>query len=1053
MKRLFSLLFLLLPVAVMAETLHFPYNPSLSPDGKDIYFSYDGDIFKVSSQGGLAMRLVSMGANETSPKVSPCGKWVAFASNVQGNNDVYIVPVNGGEVKRLTWHEGSDVPSGWSADSKHVYFESNRANNRTTYKVSVSGGTPVRLFENYFNTIVNVAENPATGELYFNESTESINFPTRKRYVGDHNPNIKSWNPSKKSYKELTSYIGKDTWPMADKNGNLYYVTDEFNKESNIVKYNPSGKPQQLTAYNQSVQYPAVSFNGNAMVFILEYKLHYMDLATGKVTVPQIAVADNNVEVMRSFKDVAPSRVAVSPDGKKFALAIRGLLYVTDAKGKYQHPLQTPANERVDEIVWGADNNTIYYTRTDKGFAALYKIKADGSMKEQLLYKDACNVKNLKMSHKKDKIAFVNGNKSVMAITLEDGKVEKLADAQFWSYARYTLNFSYDDAFLAFEAVNLFEGDIFIYSFKDKKLHNLTASASTEGSPCFTPDGKYMYFIANLYGTSFPRGGAGNRSVYRLPLLDYNTKPFLSDIYDKLFEEEPAPDQKKDEKKDGKKDGKKEGAKEPGKEDKKPQVKETKIDFNDIYSRLEKTPFEGGFSLYTFKTKDKEWMLCSTRDKVCALELSDPFAEMKVIKDVRRGTFISSDKDLYAVSGADIYKIDLNQMRGVKMTVKKDVEKNIMDEFEQMFYEAWGLMDQNFYDVNFHGTDWKAKKDYYAQFLPYVRNRDNLSTLFNDMLGELNSSHLGFRTQGADQPQPLTKSKSFETGIVWSNTNPYMVERCVAGSPVHNVDTDIRKGDILMAVNGERVMASANRESWFSSAVDMPEMKLTFSRKGKEFDVKVHTITFAQMKNLLYEEWEETNRAMVDKLGKGQIAYTHMRDMGAEELMNFLKDMHTRTVGKKGIILDLRFNNGGNVHKEVLDFLGQKAHYNWAFRDNVANSHPNVTPGNMPIVVLVNERSLSDAEVTSNGIKTLGLATIVGTETYRWIIFTTGSGLIDGTYLRLPGWGCYSLDGKDLEATGVAPDIYVKNTFKDRIDGKDPQLERGVEEILKQLKK
>ena len=139
--------------------------------------------------------------------------------------------------------------------------------------------------------------------------------------------------------------------------------------------------------------------------------------------------------------------------------------------------------------------------------------------------------------------------------------------------------------------------------------------------------------------------------------------------------------------------------------------------------------------------------------------------------------------------------------------------------------------------------------------------------------------------------------------------------------------------------------------------------------------------------------------------------------------------------------------------KEVLDFLGQKAHYNWAFRDNVANSHPNVTPGNMPIVVLVNERSLSDAEVTSNGIKTLGLATIVGTETYRWIIFTTGSGLIDGTFLRLPGWGCYSLDGKDLEATGVAPDIYVKNTFKDRIDGKDPQLERGVEEILKQLKK
>ena len=412
MKKLFFLLLVLFPAAIMAGTLHFPYNPSLSPDGNDIYFSYDGDIFKVGAQGGLAMRLVSLGGNESRPKVSPCGKWVAFASDVQGNNDVYIVPVEGGNVTRLTWHEGNDVPSGWSADSKYIYFETNRANSRSTYKVAVSGGTPVRLFENYFNTIVNVVENPATGELYFNESTESINFPTRKRYVGDHNPNIKSWHPSKKTYRELTSYEGKDTWPMADRAGNLYYVTDQFNKESNIVKYNPKGAPEQLTGYSQSVQYPAISFNGNAMVFILEYKLHYMDLRSGKVTVPQITIADNNVDVQRSFADVSPTGVAVSPDGNKFSYVIRGLLYVGDAKGKYQHQLPTPANERVDEMVWSKDNRTIYYTRTDKGFTALYKIGADGKSPEQLLYKAPCNVKNLKMSHNREKIAFINGNTS-----------------------------------------------------------------------------------------------------------------------------------------------------------------------------------------------------------------------------------------------------------------------------------------------------------------------------------------------------------------------------------------------------------------------------------------------------------------------------------------------------------------------------------------------------------------------------------------------------------------------------------------------------------------
>ena len=1041
MKKLALLLLCILPMFAAAETLHFPYNPVLSPNGETIYFSYDGDIFSVPAGGGLAVRVVSLGGTESNPKISPCGKYIAFASDIQGNNDVYVVPVAGGDVKRLTWHEGNDVPAGWSKDSKHIYFESNRANNRTTYKVALAGGTPERLFPNYFNTIVNVAENPQTGELYFNESTESINFPTRKRYVGDHNPNIKSWNPAKKQYRELTSYEGKDSWPMADRKGNLYYVTDRYNKESNIVRHNPAGEPVQLTSYSQSVQYPSVSYGGDAMVFILEYKIHYMDLATGKVTVPQISVADNNVDVMRRFEDVAPSRVAVSPDGKKFALAVRGLLYISDVEGKYQQKLATPAAERVDEIVWGKDNNTLYYTRTDKGFTVLYTIKADGSSAERRLYRQECNIKNLKMSHNKEKIAFVLGNDAVMCLNVADNSVVKLADAQFWSYSRYNLNFSYDDSWLAFEAVNLFEGEVYMYSFKEKKLYNLTNSACSEGMPCFSPDGKYMYLVANLYGTSFPRGG-GQRSVYRLPLLDYNTKPFKSDIYDKLFEA-PA-----EEGKEGKDD------KDPKGEKKSAPAPEVKVDFNDIFSRMERMDFAGGYNLYTFKDKDKAWLICSARDKVYSLEISDPYAEVKTIKDLRGGSFINSDKELYAYRGADIYKVDLKGSRATKVTIKKSVEKNLKDEFSQMFHEAWGLMDQNFYDVNFHGADWKAKREYYASFLPYVRSRANLSTLFNDMLGELNSSHLGFRTsQGVEAVPPQTRTYSAETGIIWSKANPYMVEEIVAGSPAHNVDADIKKGDVLVAVNGVRVAPSANRESYLASSVKEPEIRFTFNRGGKEHDVKLHTISYGALKGLLYNEWEEDCRAMVEKLGKGRIAYTHMKAMGAEDLNAFLKDMHTRMVGKEALILDLRFNNGGNVHKEVLDFISQKAHYNWAFRDNKTNSHPNVTPGDMPIVALVNERSLSDAEVTSNGIKTLGLATIVGTETYRWIIFTSGATLIDGTSLRLPAWGCYSLDGKDLEFTGVKPDIYIKNTFKDRLEGKDPQLEKGVDEILRQLGK
>ena len=1025
MKKLVAALLLLLPLCGFAETLHFPYNPSLSPDGKTIYFSYDGDIFKVDADGGLAVRVISLGGVEGHPKVSPDGKYIAFSSTVHGNSDIYMVPVEGGDVKRMTWHEGKDVPSGWSRDSKSIYFESNRINIKTTYKVNIGGGTPERLFDHYFNTIVNVAENPVTGELYFNESGESISFPTRKRYVGEHNPDIKVWNPNRQLYKQLTDYEGKDTWPMVDKSGNLYYVTDRFNKESNIAKYNRKGEPEQITSFSQSVQYPSISYDGSKMVFLLEYKLHCLDLATGKVILPQIAIADNNLDIERNHANLQASAVAVSPDGKKFALAMRGLLFVSDIKGKYLQQLQTPANERVAEMVWAKDNRTIYYTRTNKGFTSLFSIKADGSDSERFIYGAPCNIKNLKLSYKKDKLVFICGNNSVMSLDMADHSVEKLADAQFWSYDRYTLNFSFDDSWLAFEAMNLFEREIYLYSFKEKKLYNLTNSACAERYPCFSPDGKYMFMSANMMGTMFP-SGRGTFSVYKLPLLNYNTKPFKSDVYDELFKEKTT------EEKD----------KEDGKEI------EMEIDFDNVHRRLISVCYDGQ-APYVFKKKDKGWLYYRSKGSIYALEITDPKAEAKVVKGFGGGDFIHSDNELYAVSNGTIYKLDGTS--ATKITIKRDVVKNLKDEFEQMFYEAWASIDQNFYDVDFHGIDWAAKRDYYAKFLPYVRCRENLVTIVNDMLGELNSSHLGFSSTGAEQTSPKTRTFSMETGIIWNRSNPYSVERVVAGSPASYVDVDIRKGDVLVAVNGVRVNPNVNREKYLSGPIKETEAKFTFSRKGEEFDIKLHVITYSSLKYFLYEEWEERNRQQVYKNGKERIAYIHMSDMGVGELSNFYRDMHTQMVGKEALILDLRYNNGGNVHKEVIDMLAQKAHFNWRYRDFAANAHPNITLGDRPVIVLVNERSLSDAEVTSNGIKELGLATIVGTETYRWIIFTTSGKMLDGSMLRLPAWGCYSLDGKDLEATGVKPDIYVKNTFEDRLKDKDPQLEMAIKEALKQL--
>ena len=1029
MKRFLLLLLTLAAcwTAVRAENIRFASRPSLSPDGKQIYFSYDGDIYAVSAGGGQATAVITMNGVQDAPLVSPDGRWLAFSSDIQGNSDVYVVPLSGGEAVQLTFHEAPDVPVSWSADSKYIYFESTRESARkTSFRVPVDGGTPQLMFDGFFNTIVNLVENPRTGEFLFNESMESISFPTRKRYVGDHNPNIKCWNPETGTYTELTDYIGKDQWPMADNRGNVYYVSDEYNKESNIVKYIPGGKPQQLTTFDRSVQYPSLAFGGSAMVFLKEYEINLLDLGSGRVSVPEIRIASGSVEVRRSFAEQKPSAADVSPDGKKFALVIRGGLYISDTKCNYLQKLPTPSGERVAEVLWGPDSRTIYYTRTRGGWTNLYKIAADGSLPETPVYRSAAAVANLVADRNRERIAFIDGNRSVMIHNVKAGTTGRVAEAELWSFQGNDMSFSHDGRYLAFDAMHRFEPDIFLYDLRDSTLVNFTHSASVERQAVFSPDGKNMYLLANPTSSSFPRGGRA--ALYKLPLRKY-AAPFKSAAVDDLF---------KDKKDAPKKDS------------------SVVIDFDRIHERLSRVEREGTQgSLFIYSTKGKDYLLYRSSGSgaggVYSLEISDPEAKPKQVKDLTGGTFFSCKDALYCLGSGSIYKVDPAAGSATKTEVSKDVEVVLGDEFKEMFYEVWAALEQNYYDVNFHGTDWYADRDYYASFLPYVRTRANLRTLITDLLGELNSSHQGFTSNGSEE-RLETRTHTYATGILFERNAPYRVRGILADSPADKVEVDLRAGDRLVAVGDVRVDERQNRERYFSGAVSLDELNLTFSRDGAEFKVKIHPAAFSAVKNLAYKEWETRRADIVKERTGGRVGYIHMRAMGDEDLNNFLLKMHTEVFDKDALILDLRYNNGGNVHKEVIDFLRGQSHFEWAYRDFPRTSHPNVAPADKPIVVLVNEHSLSDAEVTSNGIKTLGIAKLVGTETYRWIIFTSSVRLLDGSTCRMPAWGCYSVvDGSDLENTGVKPDVYVKNNFQDRLEGRDPQLDAAINEVLAAL--
>jgi tricorn protease len=289
-----------------------------------------------------------------------------------------------------------------------------------------------------------------------------------------------------------------------------------------------------------------------------------------------------------------------------------------------------------------------------------------------------------------------------------------------------------------------------------------------------------------------------------------------------------------------------------------------------------------------------------------------------------------------------------------------------------------------------------------------------------------------------------------ETGIVFENNDPYIVKYVIKRSNADKKTIDVRPGDVLTRVNDETVNRNMDRNYYFSKPSIDRELQLSFDRNGQAVTVKVHPQT--AVGNNLYDEWIDANQERVNKKSNSRIGYHCMKNMGTPELEKFLIDMTQDFYHKDAMILDLRYNTGGNVHDEVLKFLSQRSYLQWKYREGKLSNQPNFGPSDKPIILLTNEQSLSDAEMTAQGFKALKLGKIIGTGTYRWIIFTSGAGLVDGSFVRLPGWGCYTLDGKDLEMNGVQPDILVPMNFEDRINKRDPQLDRAIEEILKQLK-
>ncbi len=1012
------------------DLAYFLTDPSLSPDGKSIVFVYENDIWQVNSNGGVATRLTGMDGEESNPHFSPDGQWIAFSSKQNGNADIYMMPVHGGEIKQLTFHNANDLVDSWSWDSKTINFTSDRFNVMGSYKINVNGSTPERLFgDNYFNNVHHITEIPESNGFYFTESWESFIFPHRKRYKGDHNPDIKYFNTTTKEYKKLTDYNGKDLWPTVDQDGNLYIASDEFNDVYNLYILN-EGIKKRLTDFNTAIGRPQVSANGEKVVFTKDYQVFVYDVASQNTTKPEIKIYKNEtLTTNQAFKTQGEiSNFDVSPDNKKIVFVSRGRLFVSDIKGKFIREMNTNPLERVKEVKWYADNKTILYTRTNKGWTNLFSIVANENKTEKQLTFENKTERAIEVSPNRDKAVYISGSTNLNIIDLKTNKIENVVEDEFWFRGDQPV-FSPDGNFIAFTAFRIFEPDVLVYDLKLKRTFNITNTGVPENDPYWSPDGKYLYISAARYFPGYPRG-EGENKIYRIPLYRF-TSEFKSDEYDDLFI----------------------------KEKKKDTVIDIKFELKNISERWEAFISEGGIQAYphVFKDKDKNLLFTNIyfegNKSGIYKTVFEPFENKKTekIADKTFDQMVKAKDDYYALVGGDIHTIDVSGNKIEKIKIEHNFNKNLHNEFNQMFYENWAALAENFYDIHYHGADWLAIKAQYETYLPYVRNRENLKTLQVDMLGELNASHLDFRTSG-DEQKTFYNQTTLATGIIFENENPYKVKRFVQHSPIDILDNPIVPGDELIAVNEVSVDKTQNRNMYFITTEMHHEIKLTFKRDKSIFDVKIHPIKSKKLNTLLYDEWIASKQEIVDKASSNRIAYVYMKNMGTGSLEDFLIDMTTEAYQKDALILDLRYNRGGNVHDDVLQLLSQKKYLNWKYRNGKLSPQPHFTPADKPIVLLINEHSLSDAEMTAEGFKQLNLGTIIGTETYRWIIFTSARMMVDGSYTRLPSWGCYTLDGEDLEMTGVAPDIYVKNTFMDRLNGTDPQLEKAIQEILKELK-
>jgi tricorn protease len=1031
-----------------------------------VVFTYAGDLWTAGANGGAATRLTAHPGLEMFARFSPDGQWIAFTGQYDGDEQVYVIPATGGVPKQLTYYpaRGPLTPRwgydnqvyGWTADGKSVFYRSLRdgwdLSDSRIYVVPLAGGLGEPL------------PMPMSGGADLSPDGKRVaytpfarDFRTWKRYQGGWSQDLWIFDVQTREAKNITSHPRTDRDPMWV--GDKVYFNSDRTGTLNLYVYDPkSGAVTQLTQSQQwDVRWPSADAGGQ-IVYEMDGELNVFDARAGKSR--KIAI-----EVPSDGGDSRPSQIQVanriedaglSPRGERAVFVARGEVFnVPLEKGVVRNLTRTSgAHDRAAR--WSPDGRKIAFLSDRSGEDELYVIDALGTGKPEQLTSGGKSMRyNPQWSPDNKRIAFSDKDGRLVVVTVADKKLTEAARETRGRITDYTwspcgghLAFSMQDA-------NGFRS-IWTWSVEDARLRRITDEMYHETSPAWDPKGNYLYYLAaRSFGTQFDSFDFNvvldrNIGVYAAALRKDVGNPFPPEE-DKVTVEEDKKEEKKDDKK-------KEGY--------------TRIDFDGLASRVARVPVP--FDNYgDLAAADGRLLYMKTPPNTFGEPASQPALQVFSFKD-RKATTLAEGAGGYVLSqnGEKVMvlqsgKFNVYDANAGGKDSKKTIDTGglVMDrvpaeEWAAMFHEAWRRYRDFFYVENMHGYDWEALRRQYEPMLAYVGHRSDLNYVIGEMIAELNVSHAyvagGDYTPPA-RPRVALPGARFELDKA---AGRYRVAKIFGGqneeetyrSPLTELGVDVKEGDYVLAIDGEELLAADNPYRMLRHKADRP-VRLTVN--GKPSLEGAREITFQPISsetNLIYLDWITRNREKVAKMSGGRLGYIHIPDMGGNGMREFGRQYFGQ-VRKEGLIVDVRNNGGGFISPILLERIGRRLL-------TVDYGRTSADPTPYPAVVfnghmacLINERSGSDGDIFPAMFRELGLGPLIGTRTWGGVVGISGTGpLIDGGEVSVPQFGSVSLEGEwIIEGHGVDPDIVVENDLKSILAGRDPQLERGVAEVLKKI--